>query len=357
MQKYAKAIIYHFSGTGNGVLAAKWIKDVGKERGIPVEINAIDRFKEIFVPKEEEKLLIGFVYPTHGFNIPYYMLKFIWKFPLKVNADIFLLSSRAGMKLFGWHTPGLSGIAKLLPLLILLCKGYKVTGMLPLDMPSNWISIHPGLNKRTVESIVKRCKKITDKFSEKILSGKRYYHYHIFLSLPIDLLLLPIAIAYLMYARFFLSKTFMASVDCNDCRLCEENCPTESIKIIDQRPYWTLNCESCMRCMNICPHKAIESSHSFAVIVLYLASFVPLAVWVQEKISEAGSGFLKILSEPINFSVTWIVTIGILFVFYKIFFYVTKNKYINKIFTYTSLTKYWRRYLAPGIKVKSFKSE
>ncbi len=354
---YSKVIIYYFSGTGNGLLASRWVKEITEKYGVPTAIKSIDRFKKIIVPVCEGKLLIGFVYPTHGFNIPYYMLKFIWKFPRKINADLFLLSSRAGMKIFGWHTPGLSGIAKLLPLLILLIKRYKISGLLPLDMPSNWISIHPGLNKSTVDSIINRCEKITKKFADNIIIGKRYYRYHIFLSLPLDIALIPIAVGYLMYARFFLSKTFIASMDCNDCRLCEEKCPTESIKIINNRPYWILNCESWMRCMNICPHKAIQTSHSFAVIVAYLVSFVPLSLWVNNKITEIQSSFLNILSKPIDIVLNWIVSISILFIFYKILFAVTKNKYVNKFFTYTSLTKYWKRYQAPGIKVKDFKRD
>jgi ferredoxin len=333
------------------------VKEIAQQYNIPCEIKAIDRFKDIIIPWNEGKILIGFVYPTHGFNIPYYMLKFIWKFPSLKNADVFLLSSRAGMKLWGWHTPGISGVAKLLPLIILWIKGFDVTGMLPLDMPSNWISIRPGLNKRTIDSIVQRCEKITKKFAESIVQGRRYYRYHIFLSLPFDIALFPIAFGYLMYARFFLSKTFLASVDCNDCKLCEENCPTGSIKIMNNRPYWTMNCESCMRCMNICPHKAIQTSHSFALIIAYLASLVPFSLWIHEKISEIQSPYSNILNRPVDFVINWIVTMGILFTFYKILFSVTANKYVNNFFTYTSLTRYWRRYKAPGIKVKDFKND
>ena len=149
--------------------------------------------------------LIGFCYPTHGFNAPPIVLKFIRKFN-KGTSDIFLLNTRAGMKLFKLFTPGLSGIALLLPALILKLKGYKIRAYRPIDLPSNWISLHPGLRKKVVDSIFNRCKRIVDSFSEKILSRKRVYRG--LLDLPIDLAISPIALGYYFYGRFGIAKTF-----------------------------------------------------------------------------------------------------------------------------------------------------
>jgi hypothetical protein len=41
-----------------------------------------------------------------------------------------------------------------------------------IDLPSNWISLHPGLADKTVLSIYERCNKITGQFAEDMFSGK-----------------------------------------------------------------------------------------------------------------------------------------------------------------------------------------
>jgi hypothetical protein len=86
--------------------------------------------------------------------------------------------------------PGMSGLAQLFPATILLLKGYKIKGLQPMDLPSNWISIHPGLRQKVVVSIFQRCEKISKRFAARILNGERVFKG--LLSLPIDLLISPI---------------------------------------------------------------------------------------------------------------------------------------------------------------------
>jgi len=95
--------------------------------------------------------------------------------------------------------------------------------------------------------------------------------------LPIDLLLMPIAIMYYIYGRFILSKTFIATQDCNACGLCIEACPVNAISFKNNRPYWSFNCESCMHCMNHCPTRAIETPHFFITILWWICfSLLPI---------------------------------------------------------------------------------
>jgi len=117
-----------------------------------------------------DRTLIGFCSPTHGFNSPPILVKFIRKFPYVKNADVFILNTRAGLKLHKLFIPGLSGLAQILPALILKLKGYRIFGMQPLDLPSNWISVHPGLRKKVVNSIYHRCYRIVNSFALKMIS-------------------------------------------------------------------------------------------------------------------------------------------------------------------------------------------
>ena len=337
---YKNLTIYYFSGTGNTLTACRWITENEQKRGLKTNLIPIDRFNKIIPPPAEGRRLIGFCYPTHGFNLPWIMLKFILKFPRMPRCDVFLLNSMGGV----------SGIAQILPALILLIKGFRVKGMFPLYMPSNWISVHPGLSEAVVSRMFARSRGKLDKFCKKIFAGKIYLRPIVFIMLPLDIALAPIAFMYFMYGRFYFAKVFIAATDCDTCRLCETKCPTTSIRIIDNRPFWKLTCESCMRCINICPQKAIQVSHSLAVLIPIISSFVPVAL----ALNYFHAFIPAMLIKPADFFIKWGITLSMFFIISGLVFWLIRIKPINKLFAFTSLTKYWRLYIAPGIKAKDF---
>jgi len=116
--KYTKLQIYYFSGTGNAKFAAKEIAELSKQKGLNTKVINIAG-DELCFSELNADALIGFCYPTHGFNAPPIILKFLSRFP-KGKSDIFLLNTRAGMKLFKLQTPGLGGLALWLPIDVLL---------------------------------------------------------------------------------------------------------------------------------------------------------------------------------------------------------------------------------------------
>lgn len=349
---YKNLLIYYFSGTGNAKHAAEWIADVAVQMDLEVQLINIDRYEKIEVPEIDGITLIGFCAPTHGFNLPPIMLEFLWKFPRRKQTDVFILNTRAGMKMSKIFLPGLSGMAQVYAALVLMAKGYRVRGMQPLDMPSNWISLHPGLKQKVVDSIFARHEKITKKFAERILKGGTKYK--ALLSLPIDILLFPIAIGYYFIGRFAIAKTFYADNSCTRCRLCEKQCPVNAIKMIRDRPYWTFNCESCMRCMNNCPERAIQTSHTYSIVIwsLFLNLISP---WMLRTFY--GLDFIRInsnawLTNWIQDVVIWGIGLIIIWGLYKVTHHLLKFPVISNIMAYTSFTKYkfWRRY--KGISTK-----
>lgn len=173
------------------------------------------------------------------------------------------------MKLSKLFLPGLSGIARYLPALIMFLKGYKIKAMYPVDLPSNWISVHPGIRRKVVDSMVEHYKKLTKKIAAKVLSGKRVF-LKSFALLPLDVVVAPIALGYYFVGHFILAKTFIANYNCNICGLCMEQCPTKSIILKHNRPYWKFTCESCMKCMNFSPERAIETAHSMVFLLLFV---------------------------------------------------------------------------------------
>jgi Pyruvate/2-oxoacid:ferredoxin oxidoreductase delta subunit len=346
---YDRLIVYYFSGTGNARNAAQWIIKVAEARGLETHLISIDRFETIEYPELSNKTLIGFCFPTHGFNAPPLIIKFIRKFPKIKNADAFILNTRGGLKLSKVFIPGLSGIAQILPALVLRMKGLRIVGMQPIDLPSNWLLLHPGLKEKVVNSIYERCHSIVNEFADKTISGER--NYKALLSLPIDVALLPISMGYYFIGRFFLAKTLIATDACNQCNKCVNNCPVNGITLVREIPFWTYRCENCMRCVNICPQRAIETMHAFSTVLIILSSMLitPLIIGTLQYFDAWKFFDQSIIAKNVWSLINVFLFLIFVFISYRIIHYLMRYKLVNKIITYTSLSKYkfWRRYKAP----------
>lgn len=341
---YKKLCVFYFSGTGNALAASNWIADVFRDKEIPVEINRITPSLEIRTEDISENTLIGFCYPTHGFNAPPVVIDFCLRFP-KVKNPVFLFNTRAGMKMYKLFTPGMSGLAQLLPALILRLKGLKIVGYQPMDLPSNWISMHPGIRQKVVDSIFERCERKTKKFAQKTLQGKKTYQG--WLSLPIDLLISPVSVGYYLLGRFFLAKSFIADFNCNNCGKCIKECPVNAIVSKQNRPFWTRKCESCMHCMNSCPQKAIQTPHMFIIPLWWLVMFV-IPVSIIRFLSTPGD-FISQHFDLFIWLTLFIVSFPIIFFSYRILHFLMRFRFVSRLVSFTSLTKFkwWRRYFAP----------
>ncbi len=322
--------------------------DEAGKRGLTVRLQSIDRKYKPDKNELQGKNLVGFLYPTHGFSLAPSMLYFILHLPRSRGTAVFLLNTRAGSKLGRWQVPGLSGLAQLLPMLILLLKGYHIRGGLPLDMPSNWISLHPAYRKSWIDFLLKRCEKETRRFVTGILRGERKFR-RVLISLPADLAVAPISVLYFLVGRFALAKTFIYSISCDACLICVDNCPVGAISIRDNHPYWSFHCESCMRCINNCPRTAIQSSHLILAIMI-VVSQLPFAVWIL-----MATPFSQLIKVPwVGLLIDSYIVLFIIYCLYLIIQRLLKLKFINGIFSYTALTYYWKRYRAPGIRLKDY---
>jgi len=352
MQKrYDNLLMIYYSGTGNSRHVSEWIVQEAQSRGMKTHICSYHQFNPNDIANFTGKTLIGFFSATHGFNMPHSMLNFLFRFSQLKGSDVFIGNTRAGMKLSKLFLPGLSGIAMYFPALIMFFKGYKIKAMYPVDLPSNWISLHPGLKKNVVSSMVKHYELLTKNFAAKILSGKKVF-LKSFILLPLDIAVAPVALGYYFIGRYILAKTFIANSSCNNCGICIEQCPTKSIIVVDNRPYWKFTCESCMKCMNYCPQRAIETAH-FMFFFILLALILFINPYLSQKISDLVAVWLnhsRIAYESIYLVIRWSVALLLYFLGYKFLHYLMGFPRVNKFLTYTSLTswKFWRRYKFPN---------
>jgi ferredoxin/flavodoxin len=336
-----KVVIYYFSGTGNSERVAHWFAQVAAENNIESNTNNIAKTNRVSIEPPEPDTLVVFVSPIHGFNYPPVMLNFIMRFPKGKN-KVVLMNTRAGMLIGKFITPGLTGIAFYLSALILLIKGFSIKAIFPVDMPSNWISIHPGLNDRTVRFLHIKNKERVEVFARKVFQEKS--HFNALLEVY-DILFAPIALGYFLSGRFFLAKTYYASRDCNNCDLCVKACPVKAIIKVDNRPFWTFNCESCMKCMSNCPKTAIETGHGYIAAFLYVFLTVVLVLFY--RYFEAWC--FPIENALLKFLLESALLIVLLAIWYRLVHWLLRFKIFERLNVYTSLTKYkwWgRRYKA-----------
>jgi Pyruvate/2-oxoacid:ferredoxin oxidoreductase delta subunit/flavodoxin len=342
MSFYPKLVVYYFSGTGNSENVSNWLAETALEKGMDVSVVSIGKTDRLNIAPPDSDALIAFVSPIHGFNYPPVMVNFLLRFPKGKNG-VLLLDTRAGMLIGKWITPGLTGVAFYFAALILKLKGYSIKSMFPVDLPSNWISVHPGLNDRTIEYLHERIKERVTRFANKVLDGGS--NFRGVREIIQDTLIAPVSLGYYFIGRFFFSKTYYASSACDNCGLCVKSCPVKAIKMVDNRPFWTFKCESCMHCMSYCPKKAIETAHGSIVIISLLSSLVFSGLFYQyfgQFLFDIENTFLGFIAESALF-------LGILAVWYRILHFAMRFKFIERLVVYTSLTKYkfWgRRYKA-----------
>ena len=343
--QYSSMIIYFMSGTGNSYRAATWMEEIANKKGITSKLHQISKYYKESGLGDKAKNLVGVVFPTHGFTAPWQVIRYVLHLPHGNGKHAFVVATRAGSIIASIPFPGLEGTAGYLIALILLLKGYIVRGIMGLDMPSNWMSLHWGINLENSRFIIGRAKVKTDSFMKRIFEGKKTYRGIIFLIL--GLILSPVSLGYLVIGRFFLSKLFFASGNCTGCGFCARSCQVQAIRMVGSkklRPYWTFACESCMRCMGYCPNKAVEASHSFAIGLYFVATLpVPFNVL---------NGLSKII--PIeNYFFFFLILLSYIYMLisffaaYFILSWLIKIPLVNKFFTYTTFTHFYRRYHEP----------
>lgn len=347
---FNNAVIYYMSGTGNSYRAAVRMGEAARNAGIDTRILPTNTALPNEQIQSSTRQLVGIAFPTHGFTAPWHVIRFALGLPSKKGARAFVVATRGGTKFGKVFLPGLSGTAIYIISLILLLKGFKVLGGQGLNMPSNWMSLHPGYSPESAAAIIARSKSSNDRFIENILNNKRdWVTRSNILELIFGILLLPISFLYLVMGRFFLAKIFFADERCTGCGLCAKDCPVGAIRMIGKenpRPFWKYNCESCMRCMGYCPEEAVQASHSWAVLLTYLTAIPAGFILFNRLLNSFGyaagqnPGILGTLFQ-------WIFNYLVIFSMYYILNSLSRMKFLRKLLSYTTFTRIYRRYHEP----------
>ena len=352
--EYRKLNLFVMSGTGNSYRTTKWIEAEAAERGLEPGINFVPATNPASISADQDALW-GFIMPTHAFTAPWPMIKFVLGLPWGRGAHAFAIVGRGGSKVGNVYIPGLEGTACYLIALLLILKGFRVRGVMAVDMPANWVVAYPAPSPENAAGIMIRAKVKTSAFLAQLLDGTTSFGGWI--GLALGFLLAPISIAYLLVGRFFLAKIFFANNDCNGCGLCAKNCSYGGIEMKGREkpwPYWTYKCESCMRCMAYCPEKAIEAGHSWAAILYFVSSTSVSVYLLQLLVPYAG----KIVMNPwLALLLKYAYLLASMAAAYWLFSFLLRVPFINNIFTYTTFTHVFRRYHEPETKTRDLMGE
>lgn len=354
--KYALAVVYFSSGTGNSYLAARWLFEACLKKGTPSSLIPIDKA----VPRTDlencRKTLIGLAFPTHGLLPPWSVIKFLFKMPRKNGADFLCLPTRGSFYIGPFLVPGAAGLASFFPALVLLFKGYRPRGAVSFDMPANMTFLHPRLTVRHAERVIARAKRKFDRNSDRFFrTGWRWLTRNNLYELiwaAVVLYYIPLFLPlYLIVGRFFMGKIMYANVKCTGCGTCVRSCQAGALVLRGakvKRPYWRYNCEACLRCLNACPQRAVSASLSWAVLLWYIGIAVSFGGTVFSLIG----GIIPSL-EP--FRNWWSLELANSIFYYPaflaayfLFYHLTRFKPVSDLFYYLSPDRFFIQYLAPG---------
>jgi len=364
---YKKAVLYVMSGTGNTYRVSRWIAEIANRRQVKTKVVMIEDADFDNDIDQSPDLLVGLLFPTHGFMPPWSMIKFLCRIPRRNKIPLICVATRGALKIGRLQIPGASGFATFFAAILMLAKGYCVKAVFSLDMPSNFINFHSGLHPRNVVKISSKAQSRLNLLIPRILAGQRILFtrnniWELLWCIVLFWLVPLLPIAYLIIARMFMAKVMFANNNCVGCGRCARFCPNQAILMKDvgpkKRPYWTYHCENCMRCMGYCSKKAVEAGHSWAVILYFIISVPVISyVWMWLHVAldfyPVRNGYWTMeVAYIFGFLIYIFYFLPAVFLSYWIFWHLIQFPVFNKFFSITTLTHYYRRYHEPETRLK-----
>jgi len=136
---YKEAVFYVMSGTGNTYRVSRWIEEIVTRDKIKSKVVMIEDADFNNDLNQGADLLLGLLFPTHGFMPPWSMIKFLFRMPKRSDMPVMCVATRGALKIGPLHVPGASGFGTFFAAIVMVLKGYSVKAIFSLDMPSNFI--------------------------------------------------------------------------------------------------------------------------------------------------------------------------------------------------------------------------
>ncbi len=212
---YGRCCVYFFTGTGNSMRIAAWLGDLGRQRQLETIVSPLRDASPTRDLEPGPHQLLVMSMPTHGFTASWHVIKFAARLPRGAGTHAGVVASRAGVQIGSWQPPGVSASATFLIGLLLALRGYRIRGLLSVNMPSNWFSLHPIQGERARRFMLEAAQPTVHRFGERLLAGGTSFvtPSNVY-ELALTLLLWPVSLLYLLVGRFYLARLFFANTHC-----------------------------------------------------------------------------------------------------------------------------------------------
>lgn len=234
--------IIYFSGTGNTEFVARNMKEHLESNNKVVDLINIEKDK----PNLElyENIIVGG--PVYVERYPEILLTYIDRELREYKGKVMLYSTQAAESETSVFKHGSSS----LPFLNITYSEYIV-------MPNNLYNMM--FPKTPIDVQNKLFKEAVDKGNEAVdsfLEGK--CKEHLVGNGKVKFINWVYKIFYKYFAIRYMNKVTVNKDLCTDCKICERNCPTQSITLIDKEVKVKESCTLCQRCISRCPQNAFK---------------------------------------------------------------------------------------------------
>jgi type II secretory pathway component PulF len=102
--------------------------------------------------------------------------------------------------------------------------------------------------------------------------------------------------------------------------------------------------------MGFCPQQAIEASQPFALLLGFIAA-IPASYYLLKWFTSLIPGMNRVINYWPGTVINYAYFLLSVYLAYRLFNWLIRFPLINKLFTYTTLTRYYRRYHEPGTQL------
>ena len=228
-------MIFYFTGTGNSLYAASFLR--AQDEALVDIADACKEGRYHYSLREGERL--GFVFPTYCYTLADYIIDFLRRI------EIDGVSYTFGVMTCG---SGMGGAGACLGK-VLGEKGIDLSYLAQVVMTDNTVfywdlddTDEITVTQRKADETLAEIKRaIEDKKTCRIKGGIAEPFYR------------------LMYHSLNKTKAFRVTDACLHCGKCARECPSSAIEMKDGLPNWTKSrCVKCSACINRCPARAIQ---------------------------------------------------------------------------------------------------
>lgn len=230
-------MIFIFSATGNSYHVSRLISEsLGIQK---VDLAAAVRYKRFLYDAKGED--VGFVFPVYFLGIPNMVKVLAENLEVRNPGKVFCVVTCGG------HS-GKAGEM----LQECLGKRLKIDSYFDVIMPDNAVFYEDVPSKEEQDRINAEADVVIQGIIEKLKAGETGdFRKHAGQEESEEL--------YAQYEDARVTEPFTINDRCIECRICEDVCPEQIIKIYHRKPVWDEEkCSMCMSCLNLCPKKAIE---------------------------------------------------------------------------------------------------